>query len=271
MDDGPTRQSTSTVVPPKGRLAGEYNILRHVQEIFYCLLQQIDPPSLEVSRIFSAVLSKMMSSTRQQVVGVLSFLILLVPAFLSTSVFSFTLSPNTVRDGIRPSKRHTLSRSRRLPMWQGHNMNLSHHLHKPCSGMTKLSAAVGGGDNGSGNSKGPILPFALPSLSQILSIWIVAISANRVYQSLSLAQNASSSNDMMANLALNGVLLLGASFYLLKSIQGIDYSTLEGLDKLSLANQVGEWALAGIVPTTLTIDDKTYEVATFAGGCFWYV
>jgi len=45
------------------------------------------------------------------------------------------------------------------------------------------------------------------------------------------------------------------------------YKNLEGLDKNSLSSQAAEWALAGIVPTNST--DGKYQVATFAGGCFW--
>ena len=230
--------------------------------------------SQEETLLFEALSfsQKMMLSTTRQVVRVWRFLILLVSTFLVTSAFSFTLtSPNSVRDSICPSGRLAPSCSRHMSMRQGHNLNLSHHKHQ--SELTKLTAAIGGGDNESDDSKNsPLLPFALPSLSQILSLWIVGISANRVYQSISLAQNSNvDSSAMTANIALNGVLFLGASFFLFKSIQGIDYTTLEGLDKLSLANQAGEWSMAGIVPTTLTVDDKTYEVATFAGGCFWYV
>lgn len=45
------------------------------------------------------------------------------------------------------------------------------------------------------------------------------------------------------------------------------YDDLEGLDVNSLSSQAAEWALAGVVPTASKYGD--YEVATFAGGCFW--
>ena len=45
------------------------------------------------------------------------------------------------------------------------------------------------------------------------------------------------------------------------------YDALDDLAVASLARDAGEWALAGVVPTRSK--DEQYEVATFAGGCFW--
>ncbi len=45
----------------------------------------------------------------------------------------------------------------------------------------------------------------------------------------------------------------------------IDYAKLES--ELSFAREAGEFAVAGEVPTRSR--DGRYEVATFAGGCFW--
>ena len=47
----------------------------------------------------------------------------------------------------------------------------------------------------------------------------------------------------------------------------VDYGGLEGLEVASCAREAGERALAGEVPTRSK--DGNYEVATFAGGCFW--
>ena len=45
------------------------------------------------------------------------------------------------------------------------------------------------------------------------------------------------------------------------------YDALDDSSVSSLARDAGEWALAGVVPTQSK--DGKYEVATFAGGCFW--
>jgi hypothetical protein len=45
------------------------------------------------------------------------------------------------------------------------------------------------------------------------------------------------------------------------------YGSLDDLTVGSLARDAGEWALSAVVPTRST--DGQYEVATFAGGCFW--
>eukprot|EP00746_Dinoflagellata_sp_MGD_P118176 gnl/MRDRNA2_/MRDRNA2_54249_c0_seq2.p1 gnl/MRDRNA2_/MRDRNA2_54249_c0~~gnl/MRDRNA2_/MRDRNA2_54249_c0_seq2.p1 ORF type:complete len:390 (+),score=48.65 gnl/MRDRNA2_/MRDRNA2_54249_c0_seq2:77-1246(+) len=45
------------------------------------------------------------------------------------------------------------------------------------------------------------------------------------------------------------------------------YGDLEGFEVNSLSSQAAEWALADIVPKSSK--DGKFEVATFAGGCFW--
>ena len=72
------------------------------------------------------------------------------------------------------------------------------------------------------------------------------------------------------DILINVVLLGFAGQYLLKSfgiIGKVDYGGLEGLEVASCAREAGERALAGEVPTRSK--DGNYEVATFAGGCFW--
>lgn len=48
-----------------------------------------------------------------------------------------------------------------------------------------------------------------------------------------------------------------------------DIDDLDDLEDNSLARTVKDLALEGTVPTTLTIGNGTYPVATFAGGAFW--
>jgi peptide-methionine (S)-S-oxide reductase len=140
---------------------------------------------------------------------------------------------------------------------------------------TRLAALFGENKpDGDDESKTPGLPFALPSVSQILSLWITGVSANRVIQSLSSLQSiagdgGSIDTKIALNVALNGAIFVGASYFLLKTIQGMDYSSLEDLDQKSLAKQAGVWALTGEVPTNCIVNDKTYQVACFTGGCFW--
>jgi len=52
-----------------------------------------------------------------------------------------------------------------------------------------------------------------------------------------------------------------------QTLAKVDYSKLDGAEVKSLARDAGAWALAGTVPTRSS--DGRYEVATFAGGCFW--
>eukprot|EP00286_Rhodomonas_abbreviata_P014351 CAMPEP_0181324516 /NCGR_PEP_ID=MMETSP1101-20121128/20406_1 /TAXON_ID=46948 /ORGANISM="Rhodomonas abbreviata, Strain Caron Lab Isolate" /LENGTH=261 /DNA_ID=CAMNT_0023432707 /DNA_START=177 /DNA_END=965 /DNA_ORIENTATION=- len=56
-----------------------------------------------------------------------------------------------------------------------------------------------------------------------------------------------------------------SAFFLRQTFAKVDYTKLDGLEKNSLAAQAGQWALEGEVPTHM----GEYQVATFAGGCFW--
>jgi len=71
--------------------------------------------------------------------------------------------------------------------------------------------------------------------------------------------------DLMKNVAFNGIFCLGSIVALVKSFAKIDYQSLDDLKLNSLAQQAGQWAAQGIVPTTY----EQYQVASFAGGCFW--
>lgn len=156
--------------------------------------------------------------------------------------------------------------------------------------IPRLAAFGGGGDDyddlqSPKPAGGGVSPVPLPSLSQILSVWVVGVSGNRIVRSLFFGDSENITGGtldtkMAMNIALNLSIFVGACFFLIKTIQGIDYPSLEDLDKKSLAKQAGLWALEGQVPTSLEVvsnddggndDGKTcsYEVATFAGGCFW--
>lgn len=68
----------------------------------------------------------------------------------------------------------------------------------------------------------------------------------------------------------NGI-LLGYSLLQLAKFFGFGksdyYDNNDGFDVASLASQAGEWALADVIPEKS--EDGQYDVATFAGGCFW--
>jgi peptide-methionine (S)-S-oxide reductase len=67
------------------------------------------------------------------------------------------------------------------------------------------------------------------------------------------------------NIAFNCILFIGATTFLVKSFETIDYEDLEGLDQKSLSKLAGQWAVQGVVPT----EYENLAVATFAGVCFW--
>jgi len=78
----------------------------------------------------------------------------------------------------------------------------------------------------------------------------------------------SSPSGQLFDVVLDTIILGVAGSSLAKSlglVDTVDYQALDDLDKNSLARQAGEWALAGQVPTL----KDGFEVATFAGGCFW--
>jgi len=117
-------------------------------------------------------------------------------------------------------------------------------------------------DNGEVESKG--FPITLPTLNQAAGAWLLFISGNRIFASLPNL-NEDSTDKQFLNFGINGIFFLGSLFGLVKSFAKIDYQSLDDLDKNSLAQQAGQWAVDNEVPSTY----QQYEVATFAGGCFW--
>jgi peptide-methionine (S)-S-oxide reductase len=127
-----------------------------------------------------------------------------------------------------------------------------------------------GADDDDNDSTIKGLPFALPSINQILLAWLAFISGFRLVDSLpDLRAESSNHQHLNVVVALNALLCVGAVLGLTKSLEKVDYAALDGFDDNSLARQAGEWAVAGIVPTHYYYQDNDYEVATFAGGCFW--
>ena len=116
-----------------------------------------------------------------------------------------------------------------------------------------------------------------PTVSQLLSAWITWVSGHRLIDTLPKLVGGEVDGQRLVNAAINGLLWMGAVYTLVQSLAGIDYSNLEDLDTKSWARQAGQYALAGIVPTEYRDPTTTgsstgptvYQVATFAGGCFW--
>ena len=67
--------------------------------------------------------------------------------------------------------------------------------------------------------------------------------------------------------ALDVFIFIVSALFLKQTLAKVDYSKLDGLENNSLARDAGAWALAGEVP--VISKDGRFEVATFAGGCFW--
>jgi len=103
-------------------------------------------------------------------------------------------------------------------------------------------------------------PIALPTLNQALLVWLVFISGSRLLESLPNLAEADTSS-----IILNGIFFTGSIFGLAKTFAKVDYESLDDLNVKSLAKQAGRWADTNTVPSSY----EQYEVATFAGGCFW--
>uniref|UniRef100_A0A7S3AQE3 peptide-methionine (S)-S-oxide reductase n=1 Tax=Haptolina ericina TaxID=156174 RepID=A0A7S3AQE3_9EUKA len=70
---------------------------------------------------------------------------------------------------------------------------------------------------------------------------------------------------MRPKLASGPIRMLNSFFSKLIDESRIDYAALRGRPR-SLGKEAGEWALKGLVPSA---SSDGFEVATFAGGCFW--
>ena len=133
-------------------------------------------------------------------------------------------------------------------------------INRPTHEMRPFSTTCLKAENSEG-SKG----FVLPSINQILLAWVTVLSGSRLMESVPKFLKDPSIEYLGLNLAFNCVLLSGSCFLLMKTLQKIDYAGLGGLEEKSLAKQAGVWALASTVPTSF----EGYQVASFAGGCFW--
>jgi len=114
----------------------------------------------------------------------------------------------------------------------------------------------------------PSFSLNVGAVQNVLIGSMVLVSASGVAEKMPRFIESPSGN--LFDLALDIIILGLGSSSLAKSfgiIGGVDYATLDGLDARSLAKQAGEWASAGEVP--IVSADGMYEVATFAGGCFW--
>ena len=117
-------------------------------------------------------------------------------------------------------------------------------------------------------SGSPSFSFNAGTVKQVLIGSLVLVSASDFAEKLPRFIQSPSGN--LLDLALDAIVFGLASSSLAKSfgvIGAVDYLELDGFDTRSLAKQAGEWASAGVVPTVSA--DGSYEVATFAGGCFW--
>jgi len=117
----------------------------------------------------------------------------------------------------------------------------------------------------------PKSPLPLPSVQSLAYAGIAALSAKDLFTSEAIRNWLTAGGAVpFSTIGGNGI-LLGYSLLQLSKFFGFGktdyYENLEGLDVASLSSQAGEWALAGEVP--VKSKDGQYEVATFAGGCFW--
>ena len=112
-------------------------------------------------------------------------------------------------------------------------------------------------------------PFAVPSLQTLLFILIGGQSVQTLSSEVPRLL-AGATPAPYVSIAINLGFVGWAALNLGKGL-GLGkkdyYAALDDESVASLARDAGEWALAKVVPTTSR--DGAFEVATFAGGCFW--
>jgi len=115
-----------------------------------------------------------------------------------------------------------------------------------------------------------VLTNLASSINTILYATLGLVAGNGLVTKLpQLLDGTITAGVQIGDVAVDGVLAVVAVVQLGKMagvIGKVDYAALEGLPK-SFAYEAGERALAGEV--SAMSKDGRYEVATFAGGCFW--
>jgi len=158
---------------------------------------------------------------------------------------------------ITPTKSHTPILTNKVPVDRS-------------SPLIVLASSENNDNDAPNNSKGFLSSIPRPTVTQLISAWIVAISGNRLFQSIPSIIVAAGDNDVnLPSVAINGLMFSFGMYTLIKTVKGVDYDTLEDLETKSWAFQAGIRAVQGNIPTEFSSDNNIYQVATFAGGCFW--
>jgi peptide-methionine (S)-S-oxide reductase len=170
--------------------------------------------------------------------------------------------PSVSVSGFSPAL--TLTRTRIVSVFVDRS---PHDGHRSPSVWSPLAAS----NDAENDSSNFLSKIPRPTLNQVLLVWLVGVAGNRLLQAFpKLLGGYSADSNILPNIALNGALFAVGLYLFARSLIGIDYSKLEGLDTKSSAKEAGKLALEGKVPTEYVAEDgSVYQVATFAGGCFW--